>query len=146
MTEKMIQKNFKRTELKYVIDHDIYQKLSEAFKDHLVADEFAQSTITNIYFDTSDFQMIQNAIAKKGGREKVRMRTYQAKPTPTSQVKLSSKLRRKLTILAINSELRLKLVRFLKLLRPLKPLNTLATPSWLTNSIGSIKFTSNCSP
>lgn len=35
MTEKMIQKNFKRTELKYVIDHDTYQKLSEAFKDHL---------------------------------------------------------------------------------------------------------------
>lgn len=91
MTEKMIQKNFKRTELKYVIDHDTYQKLSEAFKDHLVADEFAQSTITNIYFDTSDFQMIQNAIAKKGGREKVRMRTYQANPDLSSQAFLEIK-------------------------------------------------------
>ena len=89
--EKMIQKNFKRTELKYVIDHDTYQKLSEAFKDHLVADEFAQSTITNIYFDTSDFQMIQNAIAKKGGREKVRMRTYQANPDLSSQAFLEIK-------------------------------------------------------
>ncbi len=31
----------------------------------MVADEFATSTITNIYFDNEDFDMIQDSLAKR---------------------------------------------------------------------------------
>ncbi|ALT81133.1 transporter [Streptococcus gallolyticus] len=60
-------------------------------KEHLVEDEYPTSIITNIYFDTTDFQVIQDSIAKKNGREKICMRTYVTNPTEDSQAFLELK-------------------------------------------------------
>ena len=60
-------------------------------KEHLVEDEYPISIITNIYFDTTDFQVIQDSIAKKNGREKICMRTYVTNPTEDSQAFLELK-------------------------------------------------------
>lgn len=57
----------------------------------MVADEFAQSTITNVYFDNEEFDMIQDVLAKKNGREKVRMCLYDAQPQASSAAFLEIK-------------------------------------------------------
>ena len=91
MKQKQIQTNFQRVETKYILDRATLAKLEVEMKPYLVADEYATSTITNIYFDNDDFQMIQDSIARKGGREKLRLRTYAERPTDDSQVFLEIK-------------------------------------------------------
>lgn len=91
MKTRMIQKQFKRRESKYIVDKKVLVQLEKDLKEYMVADEYATSTITNIYFDNHDFEMIQDAISKKYGREKVRMRVYDAKPSETSQAFLEIK-------------------------------------------------------
>lgn len=57
----------------------------------MVEDQFAKSTISNVYFDNDDFDMIQDAVAHKNGREKVRMRVYDQQPSFQSQAFLEIK-------------------------------------------------------
>lgn len=91
MKTRVVQKQFKRKETKYILDKATFALLEQDLQAHMEADEFAKSTITNIYFDNADFEMIQDAIAKKNGREKVRMRVYDAQPTGSSQAFLEIK-------------------------------------------------------
>ena len=91
MKQKKIQTNFQRIETKYVLDRELLSKLEAEMRPYLVEDDYASSTITNIYFDNDDFQMIQDSIARRHGREKMRMRTYAEQPTLDSQVFLEIK-------------------------------------------------------
>lgn len=88
---KALETSFKRIEKKYVLDKEKLGAIWDDLKEHLVEDDYPTSTITNIYFDTADFQVIQDLIAKKNGREKIRMRTYVTNPTEDSQVFLKLK-------------------------------------------------------
>lgn len=91
MTKKIIQKQFKRVETKYIASQQQLENLLTDMTQHMEADEFAQSTISNIYFDNPDFQMIQDSLDKKHGKEKVRMRFYDQVPTVESQAFLEIK-------------------------------------------------------
>lgn len=91
MSKQVIQKAFKRVETKYIVDKAILAQLEKDLTVYMRADDYAHSTITNIYFDNSNFDMIQDAIAKKGGREKVRMRLYDKLPTAKSTAFLEIK-------------------------------------------------------
>ncbi|HFI0237076.1 TPA: polyphosphate polymerase domain-containing protein [Streptococcus suis] len=91
MKTRIVQKQFKRKETKYIVDKETFTLLEKDLKKHMVSDEFATSTITNIYFDNEDFDMIQDSIAKKNGREKIRMRIYDAQPSASSQAFLEIK-------------------------------------------------------
>ena len=91
MKQKQIQTNFQRVETKYILDRATLARLEAEMHAYLIPDDYATSTISNIYFDNDDFQMIQDSIARRGGREKLRMRTYAAKPTKDSQVFLEIK-------------------------------------------------------
>ncbi|HFI0263727.1 TPA: polyphosphate polymerase domain-containing protein [Streptococcus suis] len=91
MKTRIVQKQFKRKETKYIIDKETFALLEKDLQRHMVSDEFATSTITNIYFDNEDFDMIQDSIAKKNGREKIRMRIYDAQPSASSQAFLEIK-------------------------------------------------------
>lgn len=91
MKTRVVQKQFKRKETKYIVDKETFALLEQDLQQHMVADEFATSTITNIYFDNEDFDMIQDSLAKKNGREKVRMRIYDAIPSESSQAFLEIK-------------------------------------------------------
>lgn len=73
---KSIQMTFKRIESKYIIPTTILEDLQKDLMAFLVEDDFPTSTITNVYFDTPDFQVIRDSIAKRHKREKIRMRTY----------------------------------------------------------------------
>ena len=91
MKQKQIQTNFQRIETKYILDRATLALLEAEMQAYLIPDDYATSTISNVYFDNDDFQMIQDSIAKKGGREKLRMRTYVEEPTDDSQVFLEIK-------------------------------------------------------
>lgn len=80
MTKQINQKEFKRVETKYLVEAQQLPALLQDLNDHMQADDFAQSTITSLYFDTENFQMIQDSLAKKHGKEKLRLRTYAAQP------------------------------------------------------------------
>ncbi|MBF0786560.1 MULTISPECIES: polyphosphate polymerase domain-containing protein [unclassified Streptococcus] len=91
MKTKIVQKQFRRKESKYIVDKKVFVQLEAELKEHMVADDYAKSSITNIYFDNDNFGMIQDAIAKKYGREKVRMRIYDTEPSENSQAFLEIK-------------------------------------------------------
>lgn len=70
------QNVFKRVEKKYLIDEDTYIRLEEKLKDHIVPDEYGQSTICNIYYDTPDRRLIRTSLEKPVYKEKFRVRSY----------------------------------------------------------------------
>lgn len=91
MEIKEVQTKFKRIETKYLVHKDVLARLEEDFKNHLIPDDYPTSTITNIYFDSSDFRMIQDALAHKNDRKKIRMRFYNSHPSLDSQAFLEIK-------------------------------------------------------
>lgn len=91
MTKQINQNEFKRVETKYLVPRQDLPDLLVALGNHMQADDFAQSTITSLYFDTADFAMIQDSLARKHGKEKVRLRTYAQQPTVTSPAFLEIK-------------------------------------------------------
>ncbi|MER0122703.1 polyphosphate polymerase domain-containing protein [Streptococcus sp. ZJ93] len=91
MKTKIVQKQFRRQESKYIVEKSVFTQLERELREHMVADDYAKSSITTIYFDNDQFGMIQDALAKKYGREKVRMRVYDRKPSAESQAFLEIK-------------------------------------------------------
>ncbi len=79
-------KVFERSEKKYLITREQQQALLFALKDRLVPDDFGESTINNIYFDTPDYRLIRASIEKPTVyKEKLRIRSY-GHPTADSNV------------------------------------------------------------
>lgn len=88
---KTIETQFKRIESKYLVSKDKLDYLMHDLKTFLVEDDYPTSAITNVYFDTDDFQIIQDSIAKKHLREKIRMRSYHSQTCLTSPAFLEIK-------------------------------------------------------
>ena len=84
MKEHKAQKNFQRIESKYLVDAKTMTALEKEFSQHLVPDDYPVSTISNLYFDNADYDLVEDSLARLHGREKVRMRTYDAKPKAES--------------------------------------------------------------
>ena len=92
---KPIETTFKRIETKFVVSKEILDKLIQDLKEYLVEDDYPISTISNIYFDTEDFDILQDEHLGDKRKEKVRMRTYLSQPKIDSQVFQKSKQRTK---------------------------------------------------
>ena len=88
---KPLETTFKRIETKYIISKDKLDKLIQDLKEYLVEDDYPISTISNIYFDTEDFDILQDEHLGDKRKEKVRMRTYLSQPKIDSQVFLEIK-------------------------------------------------------
>lgn len=71
---------FNRVEKKYIINDDIYYKLTEQLEEFMIEDEFCIGdkfySISNIYFDTLDNELIRRSIEKPQYKEKLRLRSY----------------------------------------------------------------------
>jgi hypothetical protein len=68
--------NFKRKEIKYLMNEDQYKGL-RAYLDNIAeVDEYGKTRINNIYFDTPSFSMIRTSLEKPLYKEKLRLRTY----------------------------------------------------------------------
>ena len=64
-----------------MVNKEDLDDLLKDLKKYVVEDDYPISTISNVYFDTEDFDVIQDALAKQNRREKIRMRTYVEHPT-----------------------------------------------------------------
>lgn len=88
---KPIETTFKRIETKYIVSKENLDSLIRDLKEYLVEDDYPISTISNIYFDTEDFDILQDEHLGVKRKEKVRMRTYLSQPKIDSQVFLEIK-------------------------------------------------------
>ena len=68
--------SFQRIEKKFWLDEDQYRKLSTVLDQHLKADEYGKSDISNIYYDTNDCYLIRRSIERPLFKEKLRLRCY----------------------------------------------------------------------
>lgn len=83
---KPFKTKFQRVEIKYILTEAQYQLLIQRLKAHMELNEYAHSTIANLYLDTDDFQMIRHSIEKPMYKEKIRIRSYEQVPSADSQV------------------------------------------------------------
>lgn len=82
--------SFKRVEKKYLLSGAQYEAVMNGIADRIRPDEYGESTICNIYYDTADFELIRNSIEKPIYKEKLRLRSYGV-PTADSTVFLELK-------------------------------------------------------
>lgn len=67
---------FKRYEKKYLLNGDQYGKFWEVVNQYMQVDEYGESMICNLYFDTPDYELIRTSIEKPVYKEKLRLRSY----------------------------------------------------------------------
>lgn len=85
-----MQEIFKRVEKKYVLTKEKKEILINKIKGNVIPDEYGPSTICNIYYDTSNHDLIRTSIDKPIYKEKIRLRSYNM-PNQNSKVFLEIK-------------------------------------------------------
>lgn len=68
---------FRRKEIKYLLTRPQLEALRPILEQHMLPDEFAHSSISNLYYDTPDFRMIRRSLDRPCYKEKLRLRCYQ---------------------------------------------------------------------
>ncbi len=67
---------FKRVEKKYILSKEQFEALIPLIDEYMRGDEYGESTICNIYYDTPDNVLIRRSLDKPVYKEKLRIRTY----------------------------------------------------------------------
>lgn len=70
------QEVFRRYEKKYLLKEQTYRLLAERLQGRFVPDEYGESTVCNIYFDTPDNRLVRTSIEGPVYKEKLRLRSY----------------------------------------------------------------------
>lgn len=70
------QGTFKRYEKKYLLNKEKYHLLRDRLNDKLMIDNYGETTICNIYFDTPDHYLVRTSLEKPVYKEKLRLRSY----------------------------------------------------------------------
>lgn len=71
-----VQEIFKRVEVKYIITAQQQQELVRAMQGLMEADQYGETTICNIYYDTPNHRLIRTSMEKPVYKEKLRVRSY----------------------------------------------------------------------
>ena len=72
----MANEVFRRKEIKYILTKDEFNKLLNKINKQNEKDKYYKSTICNIYYDTSHYDLIRHSLDKPIYKEKVRARSY----------------------------------------------------------------------
>jgi hypothetical protein len=67
---------FKRYELKYLLTAEQYAAFLKKAEEHIAADEYGETTIQSLYYDTGNFLLIRRSLEKPKYKEKLRLRSY----------------------------------------------------------------------
>lgn len=67
---------FRRYEAKYLLSEAQYEAFSKRIADEIKPDQYHESAIANIYYDTPDDRLIRASLEKPVFKEKLRMRSY----------------------------------------------------------------------
>ncbi len=94
---KKTEYSFARFEKKYRLNTEEYQKFIARIKENVHHDDYYESSICSIYFDTDDFRLIRESIEKPIYKEKFRIRSYGI-PNENSDVFLEIKKKYKGTV------------------------------------------------
>ena len=70
------EKNFRRTEKKYLLTPEQYRALRRELAPYMEEDEYGLSRILSLYYDTEDYQLIRRSLEKPRYKEKLRLRSY----------------------------------------------------------------------
>ena len=70
------EKNFRRTEKKYLLTPAQYAQLTRELAPYMEADEYGRSLILSLYYDTEDYRLIRQSLEKPRYKEKLRLRSY----------------------------------------------------------------------
>jgi len=85
---------FNRFERKFVLDPDHAAEVQERLLDRMRLDPYSQMnefyTISNLYYDTEDNELVRTSLSKPMYKEKLRLRAYGI-PAPDSEVYLEIK-------------------------------------------------------
>lgn len=73
----MANEVFRRKEIKYILTQEQYKSLLHVINNHIEKDKYHKSTICNIYYDTSNYDLIRHSLDKPTYKEKVRLRSYE---------------------------------------------------------------------
>lgn len=71
-----IKSVFTRYELKYLVTKEKKKELLKLIDLYMTPDEFGQSSIYNLYYDTATFLLIRRSLDKPVYKEKLRLRSY----------------------------------------------------------------------
>ena len=67
---------FERKEVKYRLNAMQVRAIKQALSAHMAPDEYGQTSITSVYYDTPNRDMISRSLEKPAYKEKLRLRTY----------------------------------------------------------------------
>lgn len=67
---------FERKEVKYRLNTMQVRAIKQALSAHMAPDEYGQTSITSVYYDTPNRDMISRSLEKPAYKEKLRLRTY----------------------------------------------------------------------
>lgn len=88
----MSNSTFRRKEVKFLLNSRQRAALEQAMRDHMEADEYGESTICSLYYDTPDSRLIRRSLEKPHYKEKLRLRSYgTARPDGTVYIELKKK-------------------------------------------------------
>lgn len=82
---------FKRREMKFLLNEEQYDLLFGEISRYMTEDEFGLHTISNVYLDSVNDDLILNALNKPAYREKLRLRAYGKKIEDDSKAFLEIK-------------------------------------------------------
>ena len=82
---------FRRVEEKYLLSKEELDNLFFKIGDYIEPDDYFESTISNIYFDNINNDLIVNSLDKPIYKEKIRVRSYNNAPNLDSIVFLEKK-------------------------------------------------------
>ena len=67
---------FRRKEIKFLLEPRQRAALERAMRGRMEADEYGESTILSLYYDTPDSRLIRRSLEKPDYKEKLRLRSY----------------------------------------------------------------------
>ena len=73
---KETQLSFQRYEKKYLMSAEKFEKLWQELEPRLRPDEYFSNTVSSVYYDTPDYDLIRHSIQKPIYKEKLRLRGY----------------------------------------------------------------------
>lgn len=67
---------FERYETKYKLSSVQYEKVKSEIEQKMRPDEFGETTVCSLYYDTDNYRLIRRSIEKPEYKEKLRVRSY----------------------------------------------------------------------
>jgi hypothetical protein len=72
----MVSYVFKRYENKYILTPQQYEAILQEVEKRMDPDEFGETTIQSLYYDTPNARLVRTSIEKPKFKEKIRVRSY----------------------------------------------------------------------